>query len=125
MKKETMGDLIRNRRSEKALSLRDLARLAKVSHGFLYDVEQGKRFPSAEILAQIAAALNMPVDAFTAFDHRQLVKSLQKLLANEPALTKTLSDLVRDVNTGSLTVDDLVARLTGATGGQSPSLPAS
>ena len=120
---ETLGDLIRTRRSEKEMSLRALARQVKITASFLSDMELGKRFPSAGVLARIAAALEISPDTFTPFDHRQLVQDLRKLLANKPALTNVLSAMVRDVNTGSLTVDDLVARLTGAAGAKNSSLP--
>lgn len=123
MKVETLGDLIRARRGEQALSLRALARQVKVTASFLSDIEWGKRFPSAAVLARIAVALDMPVESFAPFDHRQLVQSLQKLLAKEPTLTKTLSDVVKDVSMGSLTVNDLLARLTGAAGAKNSSVP--
>lgn len=121
---ETLGELIRARRGEKLLSLRALARQVDITAAFLSDVESGKRFPSAGVLARIAAALEIAPDAFAPFDHRQLMKDLRKLLTNKPGLTRVLSNMVTDVRTGELTVDDLVIRLTGSITAKNPSLPA-
>lgn len=58
----TLGEYIREQRNAAQLSLRQLARNAGVSNPYLSQVERGLRKPSAEILAQIAAALQISAE---------------------------------------------------------------
>jgi transcriptional regulator with XRE-family HTH domain len=58
----TLGDFIREQRNAAELSLRQLATKAGVSNPYLSQVERGLRKPSAEILAQIAAALRISAE---------------------------------------------------------------
>lgn len=54
-----LGDFIREQRSIGQLSLRKLSELAGVSNPYLSQIERGLRRPSAEILQQIARALEI------------------------------------------------------------------
>lgn len=58
-----LGDFIRQQRRAAQLSGRQLARLAGVSNPYLSQIERGLRRPSAEILQQIAKALEISVEA--------------------------------------------------------------
>jgi transcriptional regulator with XRE-family HTH domain len=58
----SLGDFIREQRNAAELSLRQLATKAGVSNPYLSQVERGLRKPSAEILAQIAAALRISAE---------------------------------------------------------------
>jgi len=55
----SLGQRLHQLRDKAALSLRELARKAGISSPFLSDIELGRRFPSGEILAKLAAALNV------------------------------------------------------------------
>lgn len=54
-----LGDFIRQQRENAQQSIRDLARSAGVSNPYLSQIERGIRRPSAEILQQIARALEI------------------------------------------------------------------
>jgi transcriptional regulator with XRE-family HTH domain len=54
-----LGAYIRDQRHKARLSLRQLAQLANVSNPYLSQIERGLRKPSAEILQQIARALEI------------------------------------------------------------------
>jgi transcriptional regulator with XRE-family HTH domain len=54
-----LGEFIREQRSVGQLSLRKLSELAGVSNPYLSQIERGLRKPSAEILQQIARALEI------------------------------------------------------------------
>ena len=54
-----IGEFIRDLRSNARISLRELAERAGVSNPYLSQIERGLRKPSAEVLAQIAAALRV------------------------------------------------------------------
>jgi len=53
------GEVIRQRRQELGLSLREAARLAGVNHGDLSRVETGQMPPSAKLAAQVCHVLGL------------------------------------------------------------------
>ncbi len=62
----SVGDFIRMQRELAQLSLRQLADLADVSNAYLSQVERGLYKPSAQVLKNIADALQMSVETFYA-----------------------------------------------------------
>jgi len=57
-----LGEFIREQRSSARLSLRRLSELAGISNPYLSQIERGLRRPSAEILQQIARALQISAE---------------------------------------------------------------
>jgi transcriptional regulator with XRE-family HTH domain len=60
---ERVGDFIRMQRRLGQLSLRQLAELADVSNAYLSQVERGLYTPSAQVLKNIAHALDLSAEA--------------------------------------------------------------
>lgn len=58
-----LGDHIREQRRQAELSMRKLADLAGVSNPYLSQIERGLKRPSAEILQQIARALQVSAES--------------------------------------------------------------
>ena len=58
-----LGEYIREQRRQAELSLRKLADLAQVSNPYLSQIERGLKRPSAEILQQIARALEVSAES--------------------------------------------------------------
>lgn len=56
---ETLGEYLHDQRRQAQLSLRQLAEQAGVSNPYLSQIERGVRKPSAEVLQQIAKALQI------------------------------------------------------------------
>lgn len=63
-----IGPLIRSRRKDLGLSLRNLAARTGVTHGFLGQIERGESSPSIETFLRIANALKAPVTYFIGND---------------------------------------------------------
>jgi transcriptional regulator with XRE-family HTH domain len=57
-----LGEFIREQRGSARLSLRRLSELAGISNPYLSQIERGLRRPSAEILQQIARALQISAE---------------------------------------------------------------
>ena len=55
--REAVGTTLRAARTEQSRTLRDVARDARVSLGYLSEVERGQKEASSELLASICAAL--------------------------------------------------------------------
>ncbi len=87
----SVGEYIREQRAAAQLSLRQLAQAADVSNPYLSQVERGLRKPSAEILAQIAKALEISAESLYIragiLEPRQGEPSVTQALAGDPTLT--------------------------------------
>ena len=56
---DKLGQEIRRARKWKNMSIRDIARKIHRSHSFLWDIEEGNRYPSVATLKSIAGAMNI------------------------------------------------------------------
>jgi len=106
-----MGQRLRELRERAGLSLREVAKAAKISAPFLSDVELGRRFPTNDTLALIAQKLGAPADDLKKHDHRSALADLKRLAEGSPSLGAAVRALVDEVQSGSLTLDELAAKL--------------
>lgn len=58
-----LGEVLRRRRTAQGRTLREVAASARVSLGYLSEVERGRKEASSELLAAICAALGLPMSA--------------------------------------------------------------
>ncbi|WBU38899.1 helix-turn-helix domain-containing protein [Homoserinibacter sp. YIM 151385] len=59
--RQEIGDVLRDVRLQKAMTLRQVASRASVALGYLSEVERGQKEASSEILASVAEALDTPI----------------------------------------------------------------
>ncbi len=59
--REAIGGTIRRARTDRRRTLRDVSREARVSLGYLSEIERGRKEPSSELLASICEALALPL----------------------------------------------------------------
>lgn len=59
--REAIGDRLRHARTNQHRSLREISHSARVSLGYLSEVERGQKEASSELLAAICAALDLPL----------------------------------------------------------------
>jgi transcriptional regulator with XRE-family HTH domain len=78
--RKVMGDQLRQHRNAQKRSLRDISKSARVSLGYLSEVERGQKEPSSELLGAICGALNLPLSKLM-FDVTKAVAHIE----NEPA----------------------------------------
>ena len=88
----TLGEYIREQRSSSQISLRQLAAAAGVSNPYLSQIERGLRKPSAEILQQIAKALQISAEtlyvrAGILTDEPVTGNEVRDAIARDPKLT--------------------------------------
>ncbi|MDQ3154092.1 MAG: helix-turn-helix domain-containing protein [Actinomycetota bacterium] len=60
--REAIGDRLRLTRTSQCRTLREVSREARVSLGYLSEVERGRKEASSELLASICGALALPLD---------------------------------------------------------------
>src|ERR1017187_1643503 len=102
----TLGQRLREVRERAGLSLREVAKAAKISAPFLSDVELGRRFPTNETLALIAQKLGASADELKKHDHRSALADLKRLAEGSPNLRAALRALGDAVQAGNLTPDE-------------------
>ncbi|GAA3050950.1 MULTISPECIES: helix-turn-helix domain-containing protein [Nesterenkonia] len=61
--RQEIGDVLRSIRQAEGRTLRDVSHGARVSLGYLSEVERGQKEASSELLASICAALDVPLSA--------------------------------------------------------------
>ncbi|MGH3622481.1 MAG: helix-turn-helix domain-containing protein [Sciscionella sp.] len=59
--REAIGDRLRHARTSQHRTLREISRVARVSLGYLSEVERGQKEASSELLAAICVALELPL----------------------------------------------------------------
>lgn len=109
-----MGQRLRELRERTGLSLRKVAKAAKISAPFLSDIELGRRFPTDETLALIAQEIGASADDLKKHDHRSALADLKRLAEASSSLGAAVRLLVDEVQSGNLTPDELAAKLRRA-----------
>ncbi len=56
-----LGEVLRSRRVERGMTLRQVSAAAMVSLGYISEVERGQKEASSELLASLCAALDAPL----------------------------------------------------------------
>ena len=59
--RRSLGDILRSRRTELGLTLREVSGAARVSLGYISEIERGQKEASSELLASLCDALEMPL----------------------------------------------------------------
>jgi transcriptional regulator with XRE-family HTH domain len=108
----SLGQRLRELRDKADLSLRELAKSIGISSPFLSDIELGRRFPSEEILAKLARALNVSLEHLKQYDNREPIADLKRLIDSNPKLGFAFRTALEKVKSGELTAEELIARLT-------------
>jgi transcriptional regulator with XRE-family HTH domain len=81
-----LGDYIRELREGQDLSLRELAKkLGGLSAAFLSDIELGRRYPSDEVLANMAVVFGVDLGELKSHDTRAPLKEMKQLADLNPA----------------------------------------
>src|SRR4051812_430970 len=59
--RQEIGDVLREQRQQQSRTLREVSAAARVSLGYLSEVERGQKEASSELLASICGALELPM----------------------------------------------------------------
>jgi len=108
----SLGQRLHQLRDKADLSARELAKKVGISSPFLSDIELGRRFPSEEILAKLAKALNVSLEDLKQYDNREPIADLKRLMDSDPKLGFAFRTAVEKIKSGELTAEELIARLS-------------
>jgi transcriptional regulator with XRE-family HTH domain len=83
--REVIGDVLRRARVSQGRTLRAVSDSARVSLGYLSEVERGRKEPSSELLNAICDALELPLSAV-------LINAGEQMAREEDAATTEMSN---------------------------------
>jgi len=83
--REVLGDVLRQARITQGRTLRQVSDSARVSLGYLSEVERGRKEASSELLSAICDALDVPLSQL-------LVDASEQLAVQEPAPERASAD---------------------------------
>lgn len=89
-----LGDVLRSRRMEQGRTLRQLCAEARVSLGYMSEIERGRKEASSELLGAICAALDVPLS--------EILSEVADAVALEEA---AMAVRLEEVRSGSLEVE--------------------
>ena len=90
--REAIGSSLRRARTARRRTLREVSRRARVSLGYLSEVERGRKEASSELLASICEALDVPLSA--------MLREVSDRIAEQEGVT--VPDTVPDELTANL-----------------------
>lgn len=95
-----IGDVLRDARLSQGKTLRDISSGARVSLGYLSEVERGQKEASSELLASISDALDMPMSVILreVSDRFETAESLARVNVM-PTIPDTVPELFGEVRT--------------------------
>ena len=93
--REVLGDVLRRARTKQGRTLRQVSDTARVSLGYLSEVERGRKEASSELLSAICDALDVPlsqllVEAGAQMARQDKTKATTPTAANIDASTKVV-----------------------------------
>lgn len=72
--REVLGDVLRRARTKQGRTLREVSDAARVSLGYLSEVERGRKEASSELLSAICTALDVPLSQLLVEAGEQLAR---------------------------------------------------
>jgi transcriptional regulator with XRE-family HTH domain len=78
-----LGDVLRAKRMQRGMTLREVSAEARVSLGYISEIERGQKEASSELLASLCAALDVPLS--------EVLQDVSSLVAVEEAASLPVS----------------------------------
>jgi transcriptional regulator with XRE-family HTH domain len=79
MFRRQLGDVLRERRLEQGMTLRQVSAEARVSLGYISEIERGRKEASSELLSSLCSALDTPLS--------EVLRHVSEAVAVEEAAT--------------------------------------
>ena len=76
-----LGDVLRAERMRRGMTLREVSAEARVSLGYISEIERGQKEASSELLASLCSALDLPLST--------VLREVSDLVALEESLLET------------------------------------
>lgn len=115
--RQEIGDVLRDARREQGRTLREVSSVARVSLGYLSEVERGQKEASSELLASICGALDVSLSSVLHSVSKRVAvaeapdgNAVEQICVNQVAVPDTVPDDIEALgqvdHDGSVTVRD-------------------
>jgi transcriptional regulator with XRE-family HTH domain len=84
-----LGDVLRSKRLQRGMTLREVSAEARVSLGYISEIERGQKEASSELLSSLCAALDVPLS--------EVLGDVSSLVAVEEAALAPVPSALPDV----------------------------
>ena len=91
-----LGEVLRQQRLDQGRTLRDVSAAARVSLGYISEIERGQKEASSECLAAICAALKVPLSVVLAQVSGEIARE-EAAAAGLPSLARAAEPVAADV----------------------------
>lgn len=108
----SLGDAIRQLRDKADFSLRELATKIGISAPHLSDIELGKRYPSDDVLRELAKVLKAPFDELKRYDTRPAFSDIKRIMETNPRIGFAMRTVAEEFKRGELSADELIKRIS-------------
>ena len=88
--REVIGDVLRRARIDQGRTLREVSDAARVSLGYLSEVERGRKEASSELLSAICGALEVPLSRVLSDAGGEMAQEEIKAFARESAIATSI-----------------------------------
>jgi transcriptional regulator with XRE-family HTH domain len=105
--REEIGDVLRDARRQQGRTLREVSSVARVSLGYLSEVERGQKEASSELLASICGALAVPLSLVL----REVSERVALTETPEVAPEAMVDSVVAAAQVPDLVPEDLAAKI--------------
>ncbi len=89
--RRVLGDVLRNQRVQRGMTLREVSAGARVSLGYISEIERGQKEASSELLASLCSAMDLTLS--------QVIREVSDQVAREEA---ALAPIPLPVRTGAV-----------------------
>jgi transcriptional regulator with XRE-family HTH domain len=94
--RQEIGDVLRDARREQGRTLREVSSVARVSLGYLSEVERGQKEASSELLASICGALDVPLSSVLHLVSRRFAEAEHGAVTVPDTVPAGLTDEISD-----------------------------
>ena len=108
--REVIGDVLRHARTEQGRTLREVSDDARVSLGYLSEVERGRKEASSELLSAICGALEVPL-SIVLREVSERVAATETPAADSVVPAAVVTNVVDAVTVPDTVPDSLAAKL--------------
>jgi transcriptional regulator with XRE-family HTH domain len=84
-----LGDVLRAQRMRRGMTLREVSAEARVSLGYISEIERGQKEASSELLSSLCSALDLPLS--TVLREVSGLVALEESLTEVPATTEVVA----------------------------------
>lgn len=95
--RQLLGDVLRQQRLHQGRTLRDVSAEARVSLGYISEIERGQKEASSECLAAICSALDVPLSVVMAEVSGEIARE-EAALSGVASLVRPTEKVVAGVN---------------------------